>query len=131
MNALNKREIDRLRLEEESVDISFMEQSLERSKHLSTKIVSILDSFDQRLVGLESSILPIHNATQKLSRMYDHVHRTIGELDLVLSYFDMSQSEEALLNKGPQEANLQPYLDSMEKVKRVGVVSLESNRAHA
>ena len=31
----------------------------------------MLDSFDQRLVKLESSILPIHRSTQKLTRIHD------------------------------------------------------------
>lgn len=58
-------------MDDESADIELLEQHLNRSSQLSTRMTSVLQKFDRRLQTLEKSILPLHKSTQSLTRLVD------------------------------------------------------------
>lgn len=45
-----------------------LEQNLNKTHQISQRMITTLSSFDTRLIKLEKSILPLHNATQLLFR---------------------------------------------------------------
>ncbi|KAI8097725.1 uncharacterized protein BX664DRAFT_85676 [Halteromyces radiatus] len=57
------------RLEDDGDELQYLQNQLSKMDGLSTKLVGILDSFDDRLLKLEASILPIHRSTQNLTRL--------------------------------------------------------------
>ncbi|KAI8070294.1 hypothetical protein BDF21DRAFT_344565, partial [Thamnidium elegans] len=56
-------------LDEDAADLDALQKQLGRMNGLSDKLVTILDSFDGRLLKLEASILPIHKSTQNLTKL--------------------------------------------------------------
>jgi exocyst complex protein 7 len=58
-------------MDDESADIELLEQHLNRSSQLSTRMTTVLQKFDRRLQKLEKSILPLHKSTQSLTKLVD------------------------------------------------------------
>ncbi|CAG8472348.1 12990_t:CDS:10 [Acaulospora morrowiae] len=141
------------RLDEESADLDFLEENLRKTQALTEKMIvagrsdeinaanfkknpritilnedfaetSMLNVFDDRLVRLEASILPIHKSTQTLTKLVDNVDKTRNGVHEIIGYFDLIEQEEAIIKKGPKEDDLEPYLKSIDKCsKAMGVLS--------
>ncbi|TPX53942.1 hypothetical protein PhCBS80983_g06107 [Powellomyces hirtus] len=111
-----RRELER-KLRQDTEDLEMLEDSLAKTNMLTQKIESMLSSFDFRLGKLETSILPIHRSTQKLTKLYDHIDGSLEQVQTVIDYFDIAMKEEAFLAKGPQEPDLTPFLKSVESLK--------------
>ncbi|KAI8912112.1 Cullin repeat-like-containing domain protein [Powellomyces hirtus] len=111
-----RRELER-KLRQDTEDLEMLEDSLAKTNVLTQKIESMLSSFDFRLGKLETSILPIHRSTQKLTKLYDHIDGSLEQVQTVIDYFDIAMKEEAFLAKGPQEPDLTPFLKSVESLK--------------
>lgn len=101
---------------EESAELEFLSESLDKTSALVSQMVTMLSSFDDRLRGFETSILPIHKSTQRLNVLYENINKSVVAVDNVLSYFDLASHEEQIILKGPQENNLLPYLTSIGKI---------------
>uniref|UniRef100_A0A2K5MQW7 Exocyst complex component 7 n=3 Tax=Cercopithecidae TaxID=9527 RepID=A0A2K5MQW7_CERAT len=90
-----RREIeDKLKQEEET--LSFIRDSLEKSDQLTKNMVSILSSFESRLMKLENSIIPVHKQTENLQRLQENVEKTLSCLDHVISYYHVAQEDVTL-----------------------------------
>nr|CAG8548890.1 2789_t:CDS:10 [Entrophospora candida]CAG8598908.1 287_t:CDS:10 [Entrophospora candida] len=106
------------RLDEESADLDYLEENLKKTEELTKKMTSMLNVFDDRLVRLEASILPIHGSTQKLTKLVDNIDKTRTGVLEIIGYFDLVVREEATIKKGPNENDLVPYLKSIGKCKK-------------
>ncbi|KAJ3171254.1 K(+)/H(+) antiporter [Geranomyces variabilis] len=111
-----RRDLER-KLRKDTEDLELLEESLAKTNVLTNKIESMLSSFDYRLGRLETSILPIHRSTQKLTKLYDHIDGSLAQVQTVIDYFDIGTKEEAFLARGPQEPDLAPFLKSVESLK--------------
>ncbi|KAJ3056038.1 Exocyst complex component 7 [Rhizophlyctis rosea] len=124
--AERRRELER-QLEEDIEDMERMKESLVRTNDLSLKIDGMLTSFDHRLGRLETSILPIHRSTQKLTKLYDNINKSLTQLQTVIDYFDTATQEEPNITKGPEEIDLTSYLKSVQRMKDALTYLKESN----
>lgn len=98
-------------------EIATLNDSLQSSDQIVSKMTSVLDSFDDRLTSLETSILPIHHATQRLTRLYDNVSSCVLQLNTVIGYFDMASGEEAFVSLGPKVPGLDAYMATIDRLK--------------
>ncbi|ORX90514.1 Exo70 exocyst complex subunit [Basidiobolus meristosporus CBS 931.73] len=105
------------KIDEDVAELEFLQDSLRRADLLTDTTVGMLRSFDDRLLKLEASILPIHKSTQKLSRVVDNLDRTTYSVENILQYFDLAVREEKVILAGPDDNNLMPYYQSMNNVK--------------
>ncbi|XP_025783327.1 exocyst complex component 7 [Puma concolor] len=111
-----RREIeDKLKQEEET--LSFIRDSLEKSDQLTKNMVSILSSFESRLMKLENSIIPVHKQTENLQRLQENVEKTLSCLDHVISYYHVASDTEKIIREGPT-GRLEEYLRSMAKIQK-------------
>eukprot|EP00794_Sanderia_malayensis_P009128 gene9128-10101_t len=110
-----KKEIE-MKLEAEKQNLTWLQESLKKSNHLSTNMVGILDSFEDHLCKLEDTILPIHKETMDLQRRQGNIDKTLTLLDEVLNYHNVSNSVKKIIEDGPT-GFLEDYLKSMEKVE--------------
>ncbi|NXL86993.1 EXOC7 protein, partial [Alectura lathami] len=111
-----RREIeDKLKQEEET--LSFIKESLEKSDQLTKNMVSILSSFESRLMKLENSIIPVHKQTENLQRLQENVERTLSCLDHVISYYHVAKDTEKIIKEGPT-GRLEEYLNCMDKIQK-------------
>ncbi|XP_009704356.1 PREDICTED: exocyst complex component 7 isoform X5 [Cariama cristata] len=111
-----RREVeDKLKQEEET--LSFIKESLEKSDQLTKNMVSILSSFESRLMKLENSIIPVHKQTENLQRLQENVEKTLSCLDHVISYYHVAKDTEKIIKEGPT-GRLEEYLNCMDKIQK-------------
>ncbi|NXB77817.1 EXOC7 protein, partial [Donacobius atricapilla] len=111
-----RREIeDKLKQEEET--LSFIKESLDKSDQLTKNMVSILSSFESRLMKLENSIIPVHKQTENLQRLQENVEKTLSCLDHVISYYHVAKDTEKIIKEGPT-GRLEEYLNCMDKIQK-------------
>ncbi|XP_043857842.1 exocyst complex component 7 isoform X11 [Dromiciops gliroides] len=114
--SVRRREIeDKLKQEEET--LSFIRDSLEKSDQLTKNMVSILSSFESRLMKLENSIIPVHKQTENLQRLQENVEKTLSCLDHVISYYHVASDTEKIIREGPT-GRLEEYLACMAKIQK-------------
>ncbi|WFD44761.1 exocyst complex component exo70 [Malassezia psittaci] len=97
-------------------EMELLEQNQKRLANLTSRMTTILNGFDRRLVKLESSILPIHKSTQQLSQISSNVEATKQELTRSLQHYGVVVDEEPLLLRGPNPGNPWPYLEAVQRV---------------
>lgn len=102
-------------LEEE--ELKGLRESLLTMDRLTVRTVDTIRSFDARLQRLETSIRPIHRATQDLARQQEEVENSLLGIKDVIKYFDLAAREEQYILKGPQEDDIGPYLQSIGRVR--------------
>ncbi|XP_026557822.1 exocyst complex component 7 isoform X3 [Pseudonaja textilis] len=111
-----RREIEgKLKQEEET--LSFIRESLEKSDQLTRNMVSILSSFESRLMKLENSIIPVHKQTENLQRLQENVEKTLFCLDHIISYYHVAKDTEKIIKEGPT-GRLEEYLGCMAKIQK-------------
>ncbi|KAM5136067.1 exocyst complex component 7 isoform 2-T2 [Mantella aurantiaca] len=111
-----KREIEgKLKQEEEM--LTFIKESLDKSDQLTNNMVSILSSFESRLMKLENSIIPVHKQTETLQRLQENVERTLSCLDHVISYYHVATETERVIREGPS-GRLEEYLSCIAKIQK-------------
>ncbi|KAF9008255.1 exocyst complex component, exo70 subunit [Cyathus striatus] len=103
-------------MDDESAEIELLEQNLQKTRQISKRMISILDSFDGRLNKLEKSILPLYTAAQILNRRNANIDRTVAKIDEWASNQEDPAVEEALILRGPQPGQLQTYKDALERL---------------
>lgn len=75
--------------------------------------VSILSSFESRLMQLENSIIPVHKQTENLQRLQENVDQTLSCLDHVISYYHVAKDTDKIIREGwaPPETRVQRQSD--------------------
>ncbi|XP_041073011.1 exocyst complex component 7 isoform X4 [Carcharodon carcharias] len=111
-----KRDIEE-KLRQEQETLSFIRESLEKSDQLTKNMVSILSSFESRLMQLENSIIPVHKQTENLQRLQDNVDKTLSCLDHVISYYHVAKDTEKIIKEGPA-GRLEEYLSCMARIQK-------------
>ncbi|KAF8067460.1 exocyst complex component, exo70 subunit [Lyophyllum atratum] len=103
-------------MDDETAEIELLEQNLNKTRQISQRMISILDSFDTRLAKLEKSILPLYTSTQILNRRASNIDKTLLKIDEVGSNQDGIAEEEALILRGPQTGQLDRYREVLERL---------------
>ncbi|TPX35775.1 hypothetical protein SmJEL517_g01873 [Synchytrium microbalum] len=111
-----RRALER-KVEQDVENLQLLQSILFKSNTLTERVVGMLDSFDERLLKLEGSILPIHRSTQKLTRVYDNLDKTSGVINKIIQYMDLAPQEDLIISKPPTQSSLEDYLASIERMK--------------
>ncbi|XP_056886913.1 exocyst complex component 7 isoform X2 [Takifugu flavidus] len=111
-----KREIEE-KLKQEQETLSFIRENLEKSDQLTKGMVSILSSFESRLMQLENSIIPVHKQTENLQRLQDNVDKTLSCMDHVISYYHVAKDTDRIIREGPT-GRLDEYLACIAKIQK-------------
>ncbi|XP_028331345.1 exocyst complex component 7 isoform X5 [Gouania willdenowi] len=111
-----KREIEE-KLKQEQETLSFVRENLEKSDQLTKGMVSILSSFESRLMQLENSIIPVHKQTENLQRLQENVDKTLLCMDHVISYYHVAKDTDRIIREGPT-GRLDEYLSCIAKIQK-------------
>ncbi|NP_998579.1 exocyst complex component 7 [Danio rerio] len=111
-----KREVEE-KLKQEQETLSFIRESLEKSDQLTKGMVSILSSFESRLMQLENSIIPVHKQTENLQRLQENVDKTLSNMDHVISYYHVAKDTDKIIREGPA-GRLDEYLACIAKIQK-------------
>ncbi|XP_034049217.1 LOW QUALITY PROTEIN: exocyst complex component 7 [Thalassophryne amazonica] len=110
-----KREIEE-KLKQEQETLSYIRENLEKSDQLTKGMVSILSSFESRLMQLENSIIPVHKQTENLQRLKENVYKTLSCMDHVISYYHVPKDTDRIIREGPT-GRLDEYLSCIKKIQ--------------
>ncbi|XP_063077842.1 exocyst complex component 7 [Engraulis encrasicolus] len=111
-----KREIEE-KLKQEQDTLAFIRENLEKSDQLTKGMVSILSSFESRLMQLENSIIPVHKQTENLQRLQENVDKTLSCMDHVISYYHVAKDTDKIIREGPT-GRLDEYLACIAKIQK-------------
>ncbi|TFK18960.1 exocyst complex component, exo70 subunit [Coprinopsis marcescibilis] len=103
-------------MDDETAEIELLQQNLQKTRQLSKRMTSILDTFDTRIARLEKSILPLYTAAQILNKRRNNIDQTLLKIDDVASNQSDLSNEEGLILRGPQPGQLTVYKDALERL---------------
>ncbi|KAJ7918299.1 Cullin repeat-like-containing domain protein [Mycena leptocephala] len=103
-------------MDDETAEIELLEQNLNKTRQISQRMTTILNSFDTRLARLEKSILPLYTSTQILNRRANNIEKALLKIDEVASNQEGIAAEEALILRGPQPGQLPVYQEALERL---------------
>ncbi|KAH6941018.1 hypothetical protein HPB50_012060 [Hyalomma asiaticum] len=99
-------------------NIKLFQEALAKSSQLSKGMCNILSSFDERLMKLERTILPVYHETGNLQRRQENIERTLAQLEEVVQLYGVSQMAKPKISQGPGDQNLDTFLEAMEQVEK-------------
>ncbi|KAH7970301.1 hypothetical protein HPB49_002387 [Dermacentor silvarum] len=99
-------------------NIKLFQEALAKSSQLSKGMCGILSSFDERLMKLERTILPVYHETGNLQRRQENIERTLAQLEEVVQLYGVSQMAKPKISQGPSDQNLDSFLEAIEKVEK-------------
>ncbi|XP_060071715.1 exocyst complex component 7-like [Ylistrum balloti] len=112
---LLKSEIDN-KLEKERHNLQTLNEAMNKSNNNTQNMLTILESFQNRLKKLESTVEPVYNETEMLRRRQENIERTTMTLENVLGYYHVSREVEVQIKEGPHSCGLQSYLLQMDRL---------------
>ncbi|KAK2576636.1 hypothetical protein KPH14_005302 [Odynerus spinipes] len=105
------------KLESEIAALEALKDAEERSRKLTSGVLGILSSLEQRLATLRRTILPVYNETGNLQSQQHNIERTLSVLDHAIGYYGVCQEVEKSVRNGPSSsAGLSNFLDSMNRL---------------
>ncbi|KAF8148207.1 exocyst complex component, exo70 subunit [Crassisporium funariophilum] len=103
-------------MDDETAEIELLQQNLNKTRQISKRMTTILDSFDTRIAKLEKSILPLYTASQILNRRRSNIDKTLATIEDLASNQDDLKVDEALILRGPQPGQINVYKDALERL---------------
>eukprot|EP00048_Salpingoeca_helianthica_P024971 m.36775 g.36775 ORF g.36775 m.36775 type:complete len:668 (-) comp9718_c0_seq2:26-2029(-) len=103
--------------------------SLEKSREVTKKMVNILGGFHERLTELEEVIRPVHIETITLTRARDNIRQTLALFSQIEQHHEVSTAVEPILTQSPA-LQLETYLKALETVKTALEYFEEHNPGH-
>ncbi|KFM80189.1 Exocyst complex component 7, partial [Stegodyphus mimosarum] len=83
-----------LKLEKESSSLNLLKDKAAKCSSLSKEMSTILTSFDERLMKLEQTILPVYLETGNLQRRQENIDKILDRLDYVIQYYKIPKEME-------------------------------------
>ncbi|PRD27639.1 UNVERIFIED_CONTAM: Exoc7 [Trichonephila clavipes] len=105
-----------LKLEKETNSLNLLGEKMEKCNTLSKDMCSILTSFDEHLMKLEQTILPVYLETGNLQRRQENIDKILDRLDYVIQYYNVPKEVESKIRDGPSGC-LQSYLECLKKIQ--------------
>ncbi|KAI9291995.1 hypothetical protein K502DRAFT_367993 [Neoconidiobolus thromboides FSU 785] len=118
------------KIEQETNQLETLKSHLKLNNEKSIKAYQMLGNFDDRLTKLETSILPIHELTQKLKRFNENVEVTVHSLTSTIQQMDIAQQQEPILLAGPKQ-DLKSYLKAVDSMREARSYLEKSKLKHS
>lgn len=113
--SIQKADIDN-KLEREKNNLLNLNEALNKSNTNTTNMLTILQSFENRLRKLENTVEPVYNETEMLRRRQENIEKTMVTLDNVLGYYHVAKEVEEFIKEGPHNCGLEKYLSIMDRL---------------
>lgn len=106
---------EQLRKEEDW--LSGLEANLEKSRNLKNSMIGILDSFEQRLSGMESTVLPLYEHTAKLQTRQKNLTKALKSINKTLEFHQIANEMDSSIRDSDPSQDLKGYLAHMDKLR--------------
>ncbi|XP_015588992.1 exocyst complex component 7 [Cephus cinctus] len=105
------------KLEAEIAGLIALKDAEEHSRKLTSGMVAILSSLEQRLATLRRTILPVYNETGNLQCQQHDIEKTLTILDHAIGYYGVCQEVESAVRGGPSGAGgFDAFLEAMNRL---------------
>ncbi|XP_050457701.1 exocyst complex component 7 isoform X2 [Cataglyphis hispanica] len=105
------------KLESEIAALEALKEAEERSRRLTSGVVGILSSLEERLATLRRTILPVYNETANLQAQQHNIEKTLSILDHAIGYYGVCQEVEAVVRAEPSgPSGLDGFLEAMNRL---------------
>lgn len=105
------------KLQREMENLAVLQDSIQRSDLMTQNMLTILNSFENRLSKLEETINPIYQETGNLQRRHENIERTLAALNHVIDFYHVADEVEPIIRDGPS-SGLDGYLQCMDKLHK-------------
>ncbi|XP_039306040.1 exocyst complex component 7 [Solenopsis invicta] len=104
-------------LESEITALEALKEAEERSRRLTSGVIGILSSLEDRLATLRRTILPVYNETGNLQAQQHNIEKTLSVLDHAIGYYGVCQEVEAVVRAEPSgPSGLDGFLEAMNRL---------------
>ncbi|KAK3090620.1 hypothetical protein FSP39_013185 [Pinctada imbricata] len=101
---------------QERNNLMTLKDALNKSHTNTGNMLTILQSFENRLKKLEGTVEPVYNETEMLRRRQENIEKTMTTLDNVLGYYHIAKDVQDLIKEGPVVCGLEKYLSTMDRL---------------
>ncbi|CAD6499146.1 BgTH12-04798 [Blumeria graminis f. sp. triticale] len=104
--------------EEMRAEVDVLNSRLEKTRMLNKKLAASISRLDVNGKSVQEAIGPIYSDTQKLQIFGKNVDELMNAIEKVRQPSDIKGNEEDIIRKGPEQAGLPTFLNSVERMNR-------------
>ncbi|VDN20414.1 unnamed protein product [Gongylonema pulchrum] len=104
------------KLQQDSEWLRVFEENLEKSKNLSREITTLLESFQNRLVQLDQSVVPLHEKTALLQRKQANIRKVLKTVDAMQQFYSRAAELESSIREGNASVEREQFIERMEQL---------------
>lgn len=104
------------KLKQDDEWLKALEENLKKSRELRDQIVTMLDSFENRLKLLDESVVPLHNKTAVLQKRQTNLLKVMKTIDAMQQFYGRAAELENAIREGSASIDRENYIEKMDQM---------------
>ncbi|VDP11321.1 unnamed protein product [Onchocerca flexuosa] len=104
------------KLQQESEWLKTFEENLKKSRNLNNEITALLESFQDRLVQLDQSIVPLYEKTALLRQKQANIRKVLKTVDAMQQFYGRAAELESSIREGNASVEREKFIERMEQL---------------
>ncbi|MCP9260374.1 Exocyst complex component 7 [Dirofilaria immitis] len=104
------------KLQQESEWLKTFEENLKKSRSLNNEIKALLESFQNRLVQLDQSIVPLYEKTALLRQKQANIRKVLKTVDAMQQFYGRAAELECSIREGNASVDREQFIERMEQL---------------
>ncbi|VDM08255.1 unnamed protein product [Wuchereria bancrofti] len=104
------------KLQQDSEWLKTFEENLKKSRNLNNEITALLESFRNRLVQLEQSVVPLYEKTALLRQKQANIRKVLKTVDAMQQFYGRAAELECSIREGNASVEREQFIERMEQL---------------
>uniref|UniRef100_A0A915Q7U4 Exocyst complex component 7 n=1 Tax=Setaria digitata TaxID=48799 RepID=A0A915Q7U4_9BILA len=104
------------KLQQDSEWLKTFEENLEKSRNLNNEITALLESFQNRLVQLDQSIVPLYEKTVLIRRKQANIRKVLKTVEAMQQFYGRAAELECSIREGNASVEREQFIERMEQL---------------
>lgn len=104
------------KLQQDSEWLKTFEENLKKSRNLNNEITTLLESFRNRLVQLEQSVVPLYEKTALLRQKQANIRKVLKTVDAMQQFYGRAAELECSIREGNASVEREQFIERMEQL---------------
>uniref|UniRef100_A0A158Q841 Exocyst complex component 7 n=1 Tax=Elaeophora elaphi TaxID=1147741 RepID=A0A158Q841_9BILA len=104
------------KLQQDSEWLKTFEENLKKSRNLNNEITALLESFRNRLVQLDQSIVPLYEKTSLLRQKQANIRKVLKTVDAMQQFYGRAAELECSIREGNASVEREQFIERMEQL---------------
>ncbi|KAL3998708.1 Exo70 exocyst complex subunit family protein [Acanthocheilonema viteae] len=104
------------KLQQDSEWLKTFEENLKKSRNLNNEITALLESFQNRLVQLDQSIVPLYEKTALLRQKQANIRKVLKTVDAMQQFYGRAAELECSIREGNASVEREQFIERMEQL---------------